>query len=361
MTYLDYAAATPILPSVKKAMLEAMDNFYGNASALHTPGHIANNKIEETRELFAKLINADPSEIIFTSGSTESNNTFINIFRGQKIKVNPMEHESLIDAAKKIAKISDDDYKAATCALANNELGIINDIKKQAKEAHEKNAFFHSDMTQALGKIQIDVKDLDVDYATFSAHKVGGPVGIGVLYVKKDVPFVPLLIGGSQEKYRRSGTYNTAAIIGFGVAIKEIVKNKTWEIYDTKIRKLRDELANRITGEILGSSLNSKIDKSSLPNILNVSFEAAEGESIQLYLDAEGIIVSTGSACAAGNGKPSHVLMALKNDAEVAHSSVRFSFGLESTEKDIEHVMDKLPDIIKRLQGISTIKVKNGK
>ena len=206
-------------------------------------------------------------------------------------------------------------------------------------------------------EIKIDVKDLDVDYATFSAHKIGGPIGVGALYIKKGVKFEPFMIGGSQEHYRRSGTYNTPGIAGFNAALKYIEKNKTWEQYEQKVRPLRDELAKRILDEILGSSLNQP-KENTLPNILNVSFEAAEGESIQLYLDAEGIFVSTGSACAAGNGKPSHVLMAKTGDAEVAHSSIRFSFGLDNTKADIEKVMAVLPGIIKRLQGISTIKMK---
>ena len=163
-------------------------------------------------------------------------------------------------------------------------------------------------------------------------------------------------MGGHQEKGRRAGTYQTVNIAGFGAAAKYANDHKTWEIFETKIRPLRDLLAKRILSEIPYSSSNTPTKKS-LPNILNCSFEAAEGESIQLYLDAEGdIIVSTGSACASGDGKPSHVIMATRNDAEIAHSSVRFSFGLNSTVQDVEHVMKYLPNIVKRLQGISTLK-----
>ena len=264
--------------------------------------------------------------------------------------------------------------------LANNETGEILDLAEVVRRAAKdelvdcpemfdkknkwgkplmtvrKGGYVHSDLTQTLGKIPIDIKKLGVDYATFSAHKIGGPVGVGALYVRRGVPFRPLIIGGNQENKRRGGTYNTVGIIGFGAALEYVLREKTWEKYDKEVRRLRDGLAKRILTEIPGSSLNTDLSPgASLPNILNASFRAAEGESIQLYLDAEGIVVSTGSACAAGDTKPSHVLMAKTGDAEVAHSSIRFSFGLENTKEDIDKVIEVLPGIINRLQQISTI------
>ena len=337
-------------------MHEAEQKYFANASALHTPGHLSMNKIEEARELLAKLINADPSEIIFTSGASESNNTVIRTFEGHKILTSPLEHHSIIEAARVLG--GDEKPALYSYMLANNEIGEFLPIADVVKKAHKEGGFVHSDLTQVLGKLPIDVKALDLDYATFSAHKIGGPIGVGALYVKNGVPFKPLIIGGNQEKKRRGTTYNTVGIIGFGAALKYILDHKTWEIYDTKIRALRDELAGRILKEIPGSSLNTDL-KNSLPNILNASFEAAEGESIQLYLDAEGIVVSTGSACASGDIKPSHVLMAKTGDAEVAHSSIRFSFGLDNTKEDITKVMAVLPGIIDRLQKISTIERKS--
>lgn len=355
MVYLDYAATTPLLKEVREAMREAEERFFANASALHTPGHLAMNKIEEARELLAELINTEPEEIIFTSGASESNNTVIRTFEGCEMETSPYEHHSLIEAAKVYR--GEGEPKLYAYMLANNEIGELFDLAKITEEAHEKSAYVHSDLTQVLGKIPIDVKALDIDYATFSAHKIGGPIGVGALYVKKGSPFKPLIIGGNQEHRRRGGTYNTVGIIGFGAALGYVSENKTWEIYDTKVRELRDSLAERILKEIPGSSLNTPLEKS-LPNILNASFQAAEGESIQLYLDAEEIIVSTGSACASGDGKPSHVLMAKTGgDAEVAHSSIRFSFGLSNTIKDVEKVMAVLPGIVDRLQKISTIKM----
>lgn len=379
MVYLDYAATSPLLPSVKEAMLAASEQYFANAAALHTPGHLAANEVENARKKLADLINADPSEIIFTSGATESNNTVLHIFEHQNIAISEIEHHSVLNSAAAYAanvtpvridengkvcynkKIEAVKPKLLSIGLVNNELGLVQELDFWSKKAHEMGAYIHSDMTQALGKIPIDVKTLDVDYASFSAHKIGGPVGVGALYVKHGAPFKPLMLGGNQENKRRGGTTNTIGIIGFGAALDYIQENQTWQQYNEKIRPLRDKLANRILDEIPGSSLNTSLDENIIPNILNVSFEAAEGESIQLYLDAEGIIVSTGSACAAGDLKPSHVLMAKTGDAEVAHSSIRFSFGLNSTEKDIEEVMKVLPGIIDRLQQMSTIKMKGTK
>ena len=368
MVYLDHAATTPILPSVKQAMFDAYDKYYANASSLHTPGHLALEEIERARESLAQLIHADPSEIIFTSGASESNNTVIHTFAGQPIYISPYEHHSLLEAmnafSRGLPEVTTEDEGAspvttgasdpspekcilASYMLASNELGDIFDLPHDAK-------YLHSDLTQCLGKIEIDVKALDLDYATFSAHKIGGPLGIGALYVRNGAPFKPLIIGGNQEHKRRGGTYNTPAIIGFGVACEYCLQNKTWELYESQVKPLRDRLAHEILTTIPGSQINTDLTHS-LPHILNVSFRAAEGESIQLYLDNAGVIVSTGSACASGDIKPSHVLMAKFHDAEIAHSSIRFSLGLDTTPDDIDYTMSVLPDIIKKIQGISTL------
>lgn len=368
MIYLDSAATAPLLPEVRDAMHHALDEFYGNASALHTPGHLAKTAIEAAREKLAALIHANPSEIIFTSGSTESNNTVINSFRDQTIATSTIEHESIIDAARTLAsgfiplevdkngevcyneKIWSKRPALISITLASNELGTIEPLEFWSKKAHSHGALIHSDMTQALGKIPIDVKKLGVDYATFSAHKIGGPIGVGALYVKKGSPFTPLMIGGSQERHRRSGTYNTLGIIGFQAALDYIELHDTPTLYATQVAPLRDYLAERIAKEIEGSVINGIF---ALPNILNVSFPGAEGESIQLHLDLKGIVVSTGSACAAG--EPSHVLTAATGDPELAHSSIRFSLDLSTTRADIDYTMSVLPDIIKKLKGISTL------
>ena len=378
LTYLDHAATSPLLPEVIDAMRVAEEKFFANASALHTPGHSAMNAIEKARKSLARLIGSDPDEIIFTSGASESNNTVIRAFEDHKIETSPLEHHSVLEAAreyggKKLPKLY-------SFMLANNETGELLDIAEVVAKAKKdafvdwpgmfdkkndwgkslvtlkKGGYVHSDLTQALGKIPIDVKSLGLDYATMSAHKIGGPLGVGALYVRKGAPFKPLIIGGNQESKRRGGTYNVVGIVGFGAAVDKILETQSWIKYDTEVRGLRDELAEQILARISGSSLNTNITPgASLPHILNVSFRAAEGESIQLYLDAEGIIVSTGSACAAGDTKPSHVLMAKTGDAEVAHSSIRFSFGLDNDSRDIDSVMKVLPEIVNRLQQMSTI------
>ena len=379
MVYLDNAATVPLLPCVREAMHEAEEKFFANASALHTPGHLARNVVEECRSVLAGLVGCDADEIIFTSGASETNNTVIHTFEGCQIEVSPYEHHSVMEAARIYG--GEGQPKLWSWMLANNELGDILEMPRVDRSALPRAAnmelldvrdawghqmvtevrreYLHSDLTQALSKVPINVRELGLDYATFSAHKIGGPVGVGALYVRRGVPYRPLIIGGNQEGGRRGGTYNVPGIAGFLAALSYVKENRTWEKYDTDVRRLRDTLARRILAEVPGASLNTDMRRGkSLPNILNASFEAAEGESIQLYLDAEGIVVSTGSACAAGDTKPSHVLMAKTGDAEVAHSSIRFSFGLSNTEEDVERVMRVLPGIVSRLQGMSTIERK---
>lgn len=360
MIYLDGAATLPILPCVKKEMAKVFEMEIGNASSLHSAGTRAKEMVEESRKEIARLINAEPDEIIFTSGGSESNNTVMHIFQGKRIAVSKIEHPSVIESAKEYAsefgffpELSSPDL--VSIQLANNETGLILDIPKKT------GFFLHSDLTQAVSKLPVDVKKMNLDYATISAHKIGGPIGVGALYVRSGAPFRPLIFGGHQERGKRAGTYPTAQIVGFGAAARYVRKNDLCKIYNERVRKLRNLLATRILKEVPFSSLNTDLDRS-LPNILNVSFRAAEGESIQLYLDLEdGIIVSTGSACASLDGRPSHVIMALKNDAEIAHSSIRFSLTPETTKEDIEEVVNVLSDVIKRLQGISTVKIKKGR
>lgn len=373
MIYLDYAATSPLLPSVRERMKQLLDLDLGNPAALHTPGQQAAHILEEARANVARLINADPAEIIFTSGGSESNNTVINTFASQPIVISSIEHPSVLNAAKahasRLELIKVDQYghvnpsdippnvSLVSVMMANNELGTLEPIREIAKRCHDNRALIHTDATQALGKIHIDVKELDIDYLTASGHKIGAPLGVGIIYCKKGRKLTPLIFGGNQENKLRAGTSNVLAIAGFGEAAKWCWDNWSCKQYSEKVKPLRDELRRRILAEIPYSSSNSP-EEGCLPNLLNMSFRAAEGESIQLYLDAAGIAVSTGSACAAGDIQPSHVLMATSNDAEIAHSSIRFSLGLDTTAEDINAVMQVLPGIIRRLQGISTIKIK---
>ncbi len=374
MTYLDYAATSPLLPVVKEGLKQLIELDLGNASSLHSSGQATKQIIEDARQQVAELIGVHPEEIIFTSGGSESNNTIIHSFVGKKIAVSTIEHPSVLETAKaytkKLRLINADrwgrvshrhipkEMDLISVMTANNELGTRQPIREIADFCRNNEELLHTDATQAIGKIRINAKKLGVDYLTFSGHKIGAPLGVGVIYVNKDNPkakLSPLIFGGHQEGNLRAGTQNALAIAGLGLAAQWVSRSEPWKTYLTRIAPLRDQLRDWILAEIPHSSVNSP-EKNCLPNILNMSFEAAEGESIQLYLDAEGIQVSTGSACAAGDIQPSHVLMATRNDAELAHSSIRFSFGLDTDEADIEHLKRVLPGIIKKLQGISTIK-----
>lgn len=370
--YFDNAATEKMLPCVKAVIIQIMEDEPGNAAALHTEGRFAEELVASARAKVARLIHANPEEIIFTSGGTEANNTVMETFRGQSIVASSIEHPSVLEAARSRAgkvnllpvdqwgrinleNISSQKPDLVSVMLANNELGTIEPIAEITSFCHQNGIFVHTDATQAIGKIKVDVKALDVDYLSFSAHKFGGPTGVGILYVKEGVPFRRLMCGGHQEYGRRAGTTNVLGIAGLGAAAEWCWDNWSYKKW-AKVARLRDLLRERTLKEVPYSSCNSPMTDC-LPHMLNMSFAAAEGESIQLYLDAEGIAVSTGSACAAGDIKPSHVLMATRHDAEVAHSSIRFSLGLETTTEDIDFTMSVLPRIIKRLQAISTIKV----
>lgn len=380
--YLDNCATTQLASSVKNAMINAME-FYANPSSLHSSGVKARNVIENARQNVSKLINCNPDEIVFTSGGSEGNNSIINsLYEISKINpekneliISQIEHPSIINAAKnlerngiKVSYISVDsecilnieEFKNAlnektalvSIMLANNETGAIQNIKEITKLAHTAGALVHSDIVQAVGKINVDVNNLKLDYATLSAHKINGPKGIGAIFVKKGSPFKPLIVGGHQENNKRAGTYNTIEIAGFGESAKLAVNAPIK--FTNSIKPIRDELAKKITDSIKNTKINGSLEFT-LPNVLNVSFAGAEGESILLALDYHNIQVSTGSACASGSAKPSHVLMAMKADPEIAHGSIRFSFGLDNTISDVSYVMKHLPNIIENLRQISTV------
>ena len=391
MIYLDYSATTPLLPEVKAEILRVMELNLGNPSSLHSAGQAAKQLLIEARSQVAHLIEAQPLELIFTSGGTESNNTVIRTFENCPIFISAIEHpsglkpaetygspcikipvdqEGIIDLdflktnLEKIIRENPNQKILVSVMLANNEVGTIEPVQKVAeliqslKKQHRAKIYLHTDATQAVGKIPVSVKDLGVDYLTFTSHKLGGPIGIAALYVKTAAPFKPLLLGGSQENKRRAGTSNALLASGFKVACREAKRNieKYKEI--EKLRNyLKKEILRRLPSAIVcgekcvscgGSGANGRgvareprndgserrapaktpsTASGRLPNILNIAFPAAEGESTQLYLDLEGIEVSTGSACASGDLEPSHVLMAMFHNAEIAHGSVRFSLG----------------------------------
>ena len=379
--YLDYNATTPMSPEVLDFYKDQL-SLYANASSLHEDGRRAKKEIEIARKNVADLVNVLPKEIIFTSGGSESNNTVFNtmINLGKKLGKNliittEIEHPCVLEASKRLADfgmevvylpvdeyglVKEEEYKAAlernpllvSVMTANNEIGTVQDIKKLAQLAHEKGALFHTDAVQAAGKIPVDLKDWDVDYATFSGHKIYGPKGVGALFVKTGCKIEPLIRGGHQENGFRAGTYNAPSIAAYGKAA-ELAKADI-EHYMTFTRSLREKLKNGLLEKIPNIKVNGHPEKV-LPNTLDVSFPGAEGEAILLHLDLLGVDVSTGSACASGSLEPSHVLMATGLGPELAHGSIRFSFGKYNTESDVDYILEKFPPVIDRLRKMSTL------
>jgi len=380
--YMDYNATTPLRPEVRDLMVRALD-IYGNASSLHELGRKARAEIEEARANVADLIGAkESSSVYFTSGGSESNNTVFNtmflIGRKQarrKIITTAIEHPCVLNAAAHLKEegfpvvflpvdrdglVDMDAYRAelgpdvllVSVMAANNEIGTIENIGEIARLAKAEGAFVHTDATQAVGKIPVSVEDWNVDYLTLSCHKIYGPKGIGALYVRPKTPIEPLIRGGHQENGVRAGTYNNLGIIGFGEAAR-LAKAELAE-YGQGVGRLRAMLRDLILERIPLVRINGH-PVHVLPNTLNVSFPGAEGESILLSLDMEGIEVSTGSACASGSLDPSHVLMAIGLGPELAHGSIRFSLGRYTTEEDVRYVAEKLPPIIARLRKMSTV------
>jgi len=377
--YVDYNATTPIRSEVKDAIAADLD-IYGNASSLHTSGRQARARVEEARKAVGLLLGSNPASIIFTSGGSESNNAVFQTMRQLKSDRNEfittqIEHPCVLNSAEftkkqgftvhfipvdKYGKIKMDALKAAlskktlfvSVMMANNEIGTIQDIKEIARLAKEAGAYFHTDAVQALGKIPVNIIDLGVDYLTVSAHKIYGPKGVGALYIKKGAPFFPLIHGGHQEEGLRAGTYNNLGIFGFGKAAELVIRDL--DEYQKKTSALRDKLKDGLLSKIPDIRINGHL-VDMLPNTLNVSFAGAEGEAILLSMDLEGIEASTGSACASGSLEPSHVLLATGVGPELAHGSIRFSLGWQTTEEDVDYIIEKLPPIIKRLRDMSTL------
>lgn len=384
--YMDNNATTPLHPEVKKEMIKAFEVF-GNPSSLHEFGRKAKAWVEKAREKVASFIGAQPDEIIFVGSGTEANNTVLSTFAcpsdhcwfNQQLQTviitTRIEHPCVLETSKCLrdkgmqvnyldvdsyGKIKLDQLKESltkevglvSVMTANNEIGTIQDIKKITEIVHSQGALFHTDAVQAVGKIPLNVQELGVDFLTLSGHKMYGPKGIGALYVKKGVPFCPLIRGGHQEKGRRAGTENTLGIIGLGQAVQ--MRSQEMEEEEKRLLALKSTLKQSIEEKIPDVQFNGH-PQDCLANTLSVSFNGAEGESILLYLDLEGIAVSTGSACASGSLDPSHVLLATGIPVERAHGSIRISMGRETTREDVEYVIDKLPGIIKRIRNMSTV------
>lgn len=384
--YLDHAAATPVEPKVLEAMLPYLKDVYGNPSSFHSIGKSASDAMEVARETIARSLNCGAGEIIFTSGGTESDNLAIlgyaraNKERGRHIITTAIEHPAVLEAVKHLEKkecfeitrvgvdgdglVNPKDVLSAvregtilvSVMLANNEIGTIQPVEEIGRGLSEHVAF-HTDACQAAGALELDVEKLHADLLTINSSKIYGPKGIGALYVRRGVKLEPLQFGGAQEKGLRGGTENVAGIVGLAKALE--IARKVMKKENERQIELRDELIKRILAEVPKTKLNGHATKR-LPNNVNVSFADVEGEALLLYLDAVGIYASTGSACTSASLDPSHVVMALGVPFEIAHSSMRFSLGRETTKKDIDYVMDKLPAIVEKLRKMSSVSLESG-
>jgi cysteine desulfurase len=379
MIYMDYNATTPIDERVLSAMLPYLKEEFGNPSSIYSLAQRARRAVEEAREKLAKLLNADPKEIIFTSGGTESDNfaikgiAYANQDKGKHIITSQIEHHAVLNTCKFLEKqgfhityLPVDRYgvvdldaleKSITpqtilisIMFANNEVGTIQPIKKIGEIAKRHGVYFHTDAVQAVGKIPIDVKELGIDLLSLSAHKFYGPKGVGALYVRKGVKMSSFIQGGEQERGRRGGTENVAGIVGLGKAA-EIAQEEMVE-EEKRVRALRDELERRLLERIPEVVLNGH-PQNRLYNTLSICVKYVEGESMLINLDREGICASSGSACTSGSLEPSHVLLAMGVPPEIAHGSLRFSLGKFNREEDVERVSEVLPSIVEELRKIS--------
>lgn len=380
--YLDHSATTPVDPQVAELMMKYYTEYYGNPSSVHFFGRQVKKAIEEARVQVASLIGANPAEITFTSGGTEADNLAIQgaaksrAGKGKHLITSAIEHHAVLDTFKYLAKngyeltilpvdeeglIRVEDVAKAlrpdtiliSIMHANNEVGSIQPIAEIGRIAREKGILFHVDAVQSLGKIPIDVKDLNVDLLTMSSHKIYGPKGVGALYIRKGVRISPLVFGGSQERKVRSGTENAPGIVGFGKAC-ELAQERMAE-ENKELLRLRDKLMDGIVSRIDKVKINGPRGDKRLTNNVNVSINYVEGESLLLSLDMLGIAGSSGSACTSGSLDPSHVLLAMGLTHEVAHGSLRLSLGRQNTDEDIDYVLEELPKIVDRLRAMSPL------
>lgn len=378
--YFDYNATTPLAPEVIEAVVGATRDQFGNASSVHHFGQQAKAVLDEARSAVATLVNGDPSEIVFTSGGTESDNLAI---RGAAEALEPtgrrhlmasaIEHEAVLNTLKALARrgwrttlipvdqtgvaspdrlrqLITDDTTLVSVMHANNEIGTIQPIAELARIAHERGALMHTDAVQSVGKIPVDVRALGVDLLSLSAHKFNGPKGAGALWVKRGTRMQPILTGGKHERSRRAGTENVPAIAGLGVASQLAAGKMAAE--GTRVGALRDRLEAGILTSVPGTVVNGA-PQLRVPNTTNISFDRVEAESLLIALDLDGIAVSTGSACSSGTLEPSHVLRAMGLPAHRTQNSLRFSLGLFSTGEEVDRVIEALPRLVEKLRGLT--------
>jgi len=382
LIYLDNAASTQIHEDVLNSMLPYLKEQYGNPSSLHRYGRLAHKAIEKSRKQIAFLINAEPSEILITSGGTESNNTALQGIAMKntsgQIITSLIEHDAILEPCKKLEQNGFDvDYLSVnkfgmvdptvlkshisdktslvSIMFGNNEVGTIQAISELSKICNENNIPFHTDAVQAVGKVPLDVKKLGIDLLSISSHKLYGPKGIGALYIKNGIDIDPVILGGGQERGLRSGTENVASIVGFGKAC-EMAKNNLNENI-SKMKKLRDALVEKVLDEIPEVILNGH-PQSRLPNNAHFTFFGVNGEDLIIKLDEYGIAASTGSACSVNTQKASHVLQAMGFSLEQITGSLRLTTGIFNVQKEIDQTVDILKKVVQELRAVSPFKEK---
>jgi len=383
--YMDHAATTYTKQEVLEEMLPYFKEVYGNPSSVHGFGREARKAVDLARERTAAALNASPEEIYFTSGGTEADNWAIkgvawaNKERGNHIITTSIEHHAVLHTCQYLEKMGfevtylpvdsyglvyPEQVKEAitdktiliSVMFANNEIGTIEPIKEIGQIARERGIYFHTDAVQAVGHIPVDVKEMNIDLLSLSAHKFYGPKGVGALYIRKGVKLHPFIHGGAQERNRRAGTENLPGIVGLGKAIELAVSNL--EESSKRLTAMRDRLISGVLNTIENVRLNGHPTKR-LPGNANFSFEFIEGESLLLSLDMKGIAASSGSACTSGSLDPSHVLLAIGLPHEIAHGSLRLTLGDDNTDEDIDYVLEVLPDIVQRLREMSPLFAQN--
>jgi len=382
LIYLDNAASTQIHDDVLDSMLPYLKEQYGNPSSIHRYGRLTRKAIHKARKQIASLINADPAEILITSGGTESNNTALvgisSQFPDSQIITSSIEHDAILEPCKKLnskgfqvdylpvdksGMINIEDLKnmiskktsLVSVMFGNNEVGTIQPISEITKICHENNVFFHTDAVQAVGKLPVDVKKLDVDLLSISSHKLYGPKGVGALYIKDGVKIYPIILGGGQEFRLRSGTENVASIVGFGQAC-EIAQNHLIENISL-VKKLQTILVKKVLKEIPEVTFNGN-SESRLTNNAHFTFLGVNGEDLIIKLDEYGIAASTGSACSVNTQKASHVLESMGFSLEQITGSLRLTVGIFNTENEINETVDILKKVVEELRAVSPFKEK---
>ena len=380
---MDHSATTPVDPSVLQKMLPFFSEKYGNPNSVHAWGREVRTAVDEARANVAHLLNADPREILFTGGGSEADNLAIKGVaetlsgKGRHVITSAIEHHAVLDTVKWLAnegfevtilpvdssgRVSVEDFRAAvrpdtilaTVMYANNEVGTIQPIRELGEICRERGILFHTDAVQAAGHLPLDVKDLPIDLLTMAAHKMYGPKGVGALYVRKGVRLAPLVHGGGQEFGLRSGTENTAGIVGFGAAAELAVRRIANGEIDEE-RRLRDRLIDGILSRIEDVILTGHRTER-LPFHASFCIRYIEGEAMLLRLDFSGIGASSGSACTSGSLEPSYVLLAMGLDHATAHGSLRLTLGKDTTEEDIDTILETLPPIVENLRAMSPFK-----